>query len=659
MPNGDPMIGTTVGRFRIDAVLASGGMGTVYLAEQERPKRTVALKVLREGLASPSMLRRFDHESQILARLRHPGIAQVYEAGTHKAVGRSVPFFAMELIPDAQPITNYTHERATDTRERLRLFQQVCDAVQHGHQKGVIHRDLKPSNILVDASGRVKIIDFGVARCTDSDVAVTTMHTDVGQLIGTLQYMSPEQCEADPLGIDTRSDVYSLGVVLYELLTGRLPYDVTHRAMHSAARVICEQSPDRPSTVDRDVKGDLETIVLKALEKDRDARYQSAGALGRDVERYLHHEPIEAAPPTLWTRYLRWVARHPVASSALASLTIAATILSTAYFTRIRLHATPVRTQPSVDFREVWLLAADGNRLHRWKAYPGGLITAVPLLDDPSTPEGKQIAVIGYNGAGDGPRRGQVCAFDVREGDFDVPVWCAGMKASHLPTDPTRELSAEEFGAYKMTALDIFPERLGHEIVVIFNHRWSRRAIQIYSLSGKLLYQVWHDGAVLDPFWMVGDGLLVFGGTNALAQWWQRGHPEVDAYLPHVLWAVRPELGGVHAKYICTDDAKGCIEPAWYKCLLPASSSDVFGAVEPVQPERRYQDGAHCNLNCYYRSPEDGDPIVAGWVIDEHGKRVDDSWHNVDAYTKFMDQLDRIENFYLGPLPPIVSQNRD
>ncbi len=655
----DPLIGQRVSQFRITGLLALGGMGTVYLAEQEQPKRTVALKVLREGLASPSMLRRFDHESQILARLRHPGIAQVYEAGTHKADGRSVPFFAMELIPDAQPITNYTHERGADTRERLRLFQQVCEAVQHGHQKGVIHRDLKPSNILVDTSGSVKIIDFGVARCTDSDLAVTTMHTDVGQLIGTLQYMSPEQCEADPLGIDTRSDVYSLGVVLYELLTGRLPYDVTQRAMHSAARVICEQPPDRPSTLDRNVKGNLETIVLKALEKDRNARYQSASDLGRDIEHYLSREPIEAAPPTVWTRYLRWVARHPMASSALGSLMIAATILSTVYFTSIRPHATPAEVQLLFGSREAWLLAADEHRLHRWKAYPGGSITGALFLDDPSPNGDRRVAVIGYDVGGEGKHRGQVCAYDVTEGVHEEPDWCGAVETSHLPSDRTRNLSAEEFGVQAMTALDIFPERDGDEIVVVYNHYWSRRVIHIYSLNGELLYQVWHDGDAVESFWMADPELLVFAGTNAIVQWRQRGHPEVNAFYPHVVWAIHPELGGVHSKYICTDDAVDCIEPAWYKCLLPGSSSDTLATVKLRTPERRFQDGAHCNISCYYRHPAGNNTIVAGWVIDEHGEHVDESWHWSDGYTKFKDKLVQIENFHLGPLPPIVSKNRD
>ena len=293
-----PLIGQRVGQYHIKNLIATGGMGSVYLAVQEQPRRTVALKLLKRGIASRSALRRFEYEAQILARLRHPGIAQIYEAGTHQEdpAGPGTPFFAMEYIAEAKSITQYAADRKLGTHKRLELFARICDAVHHGHQKGIIHRDLKPTNLLVDAAGQVKVIDFGVARATDSDQAVTTLQTDLGQLIGTLQYMSPEQYDADPAALDTRSDVYALGVVLYELLCERLPYDLTRATIYQAARIIRDQAPPRPSTVSRLITADLETITLKALQKQRDERYQSAGDLGRDVRRYLNHEPIDARP---------------------------------------------------------------------------------------------------------------------------------------------------------------------------------------------------------------------------------------------------------------------------------------------------------------------------------------------------------------------------
>jgi non-specific serine/threonine protein kinase/serine/threonine-protein kinase len=262
-----------VGQYHIKRVLASGGMGTVYEATQEKPRRVVAIKLMKQGIASKSALRRFEYESQILARLRHPGIAQIYEAGTHRDDSGTVPYFAMEYIPHALSLTKYAKDKKLSTREKLDLFTQVCDAVHHGHQKGIIHRDLKPGNILVDSNGQVKVIDFGVARGTDSDMAVTTLQTDIGQLVGTLQYMSPEQCVADPHDIDTRSDVYALGVVLYELLAEKLPYKISSQQIFEGTRIIREQQPTNITTIDKTLKGDIETIIYKALEKDRERRY--------------------------------------------------------------------------------------------------------------------------------------------------------------------------------------------------------------------------------------------------------------------------------------------------------------------------------------------------------------------------------------------------
>jgi eukaryotic-like serine/threonine-protein kinase len=303
---GLPSMPSRIGRFRILRTLGEGGMGVVYEAEQDQPRRLVALKVIRPRLVSPALLTRFSHEADILGRLHHPGIAQIYEAG----VGEDgQPFFALELIR-GQPLDEYVRRGSLTVAARLDLLAQVCDAVQHAHKQGVIHRDLKPGNILVDESGQPWVLDFGVARVTGADLLTTTDRTRTGQLVGTLSYMSPEQVAADPAALDQRSDVYTLGVILFELLAGRLPYPLKDLPLPEAARLICEQEPSHLGSIDTQLRGDVETIVAKALEKERGRRYASAAELAADIRRHLRSEPIRARPSSALYHLRKFARRH-------------------------------------------------------------------------------------------------------------------------------------------------------------------------------------------------------------------------------------------------------------------------------------------------------------------------------------------------------------
>jgi serine/threonine protein kinase/Flp pilus assembly protein TadD len=357
--------GDKIGHYKLLQQIGEGGCGMVYMAEQEEPvRRRVALKVIKLGMDTKSVIARFEAERQALAMMDHPNIAKVLDAGATET-GR--PFFVMELVRGIK-ITEYCDQNNLSTRERLGLFIQVCHAIQHAHQKGIIHRDIKPSNILVTLHDGVpvpKVIDFGIAKATQGRLTDQTLFTAFEQFIGTPAYMSPEQAEMSGLDIDTRSDIYALGVLLYELLTGQTPFDpktLVASGLDQMRRTIREQEPQRPSTrlstmVDSDLtttakhrqtdapklihllRGDLDWIAMKALEKDRTRRYETANGLATDVQRYLSNDPITARPPSSLYRFQKLIRRNKLAfaaGAAVAAALILGTTISTALFIQER-----------------------------------------------------------------------------------------------------------------------------------------------------------------------------------------------------------------------------------------------------------------------------------------------------------------------------------
>jgi serine/threonine protein kinase/tetratricopeptide (TPR) repeat protein len=333
--------GAQIGPYKLVEELGEGGFGVVFMAEQVRPvNRRVAFKIIKPGMDSAQVIARFEAERQALAMMDHQNIAKVYDAD---ATDTGRPYFVMELVRGV-PMTKYCDDNHLTVRERLELFVPVCKAVQHAHQKGIIHRDLKPSNVLVclsDGQPVPKVIDFGVAKAVEQPLTDRTMFTQYGQIIGTFEYMSPEQAEMSQVGVDTRSDIYSLGVMLYELLTGSTPIQRPRdAALTEILRMIKEEEPPKPSTrlsgsreavkiasarrtepvkLARLVHGELDWIVMKALEKERTQRYQTAEGLARDIERYLSDQPVEACPPRTSYRLGKFVRRNkgPVVAAAL------------------------------------------------------------------------------------------------------------------------------------------------------------------------------------------------------------------------------------------------------------------------------------------------------------------------------------------------------
>ncbi len=298
-----------IGPYRILERIGMGGMGIVYEAEQESPRRKVALKVLHPLFVTEETLRRFRQESELLGRLQHPGIAQIHEAGTFDLGRGDQPYFAMELV-DGADLRTYCDRENLDIKDRLRLLAQVCDAVDHAHQSGIVHRDLKPENILVNRQGRPKVLDFGIAMSTERSTVLESMVTATGAIMGTLAYMSPEQVSGRSGNVDMRSDVYALGVLLFELLSGKLPYDVRKRSIADAARVIQEDEPTHLGECDTSFRGDLETITMKALEKETSRRYSMAAELADDIRRYLADQPIVARVPSSFYYLRKFAKRH-------------------------------------------------------------------------------------------------------------------------------------------------------------------------------------------------------------------------------------------------------------------------------------------------------------------------------------------------------------
>jgi serine/threonine protein kinase len=346
MSEGDAdLVGTSIGPYKLLELIGEGGLGAVYMAQQAEPiRRKVALKIIKLGMDTKQVIARFEAERQALAMMDHPNVAKVFDAG---ATGAGRPYFAMELVR-GNPITEYCDENRLPVRPRLELFMQVCRAVQHAHQKGIIHRDIKPSNVMVtlhDGVPVVKIIDFGIVKATREPLTDKTLFTRYHQFIGTPEYMSPEQAEMSGLDIDTRSDIYSLGVLLYELLTGETPFDrktLQNAALAEIQRIIREQDPVTPSrrvtalganaagvagtrqadprALGRLMRGDLDWIVMKALEKDRSRRYETAAALAEDVRRHLRSEPVSAGPPSRIYQFRKLVRRHKITFGFSAAL---------------------------------------------------------------------------------------------------------------------------------------------------------------------------------------------------------------------------------------------------------------------------------------------------------------------------------------------------
>lgn len=659
----DFLIGKNVGQFRVLELISSGGVGAVYLARQQQPNREVALKVLRHGWAGASAIRRFQLESEVLAHLRHPNIAQVYAAGTHPMppTGQPVPFFAMEYVPQGRRITEHADALELGLRNRLELILQVCDAVQHAHQKGVIHRDLKPGNILVGAEGRVKVIDFGVARVSGSDLAATTIHTGTGQIIGTLQYMSPEQCAADTTQIDTRCDVYALGVVLYELITGRVPYDISNTTLQTAMRIVCEHMPDPPSRFNKRLRGNLDAIISKAIRKDPTKRYPSVAALAQDIRWHLAGQPVEAKPLNRWNRLARWVLGHPIASTTILCLSVALTIAGGTMLAMELANRRPYRVEWANMGGEARLVSFSGQILRTWQVSHSGhpFDRWSELITSPGETTDRFLPIGFYFRSPDRRNAGSICVYDI-DRDYNEPIWCDRLTIDDLPPHLLRRKYFGSPHAVNWGCFDIFEEIPGPEVVAVHvPGDWSPRCIRIYALladKAQVLYEVWHDGSAGDMYYMSRAGLLVFSGDNAEVGWKQRqGGDFVEGPTPRVLFAIRPKLGFKSKQFLrSTPGGDSPLDPVWYKCLLPPGpGTDVASFGQMRHPSDFALADRRVLVSVNLRAENE---LVGGFMfeVDESGKEVPGTRFADGMYQNLKDPPD-YRMFHLGDLPPIIN----
>lgn len=548
---------TRIGPYSIVRKVGTGGMGTVYEAVQESLARTVALKIIHPGQVSESARSRFRFESRALSRLSHPRIATVFDAGFDVVDGtdHQAAFIAMEFIQNGKSIDAYCREHSLTIRARIELIEKVCGALHHAHQRGIIHRDVKPDNILVGADGEPKVIDFGIATLSPTDTPetlCTTLHTEPGNLIGTLQFLSPEQIEEPDL--DVRTDVYSLGLVMYQLLTDRFPYDLSDVPLGKAMRLIREAPIPLASTVvGREqgatlLRGNIDAILSTALERRRGRRYQSASDFASDLRAHLENRPIEARPPSNWQRIVRWIGAHPIVTTALACVLVAAVVMITTGTVLWWSLKQPHSLEIDIDQQTVAVISRGRTPITSLPHDPAWSVTEALRVPLDSAWGVLVCDVTSSRELTRGSRRmGRLRVFRPTSLDPDGAIWTLSLDPLLLPRPPHESFRTPGSGDYWSSVIcgvaDFFPQLPGDELMVELAHTPSFvGALAIIGLdTGTIIHIAWHTGHIFDVAWCPEDRLLVALGVSNRLNWLDLGHSGVDREVhPFVAFAYRP-----------------------------------------------------------------------------------------------------------------------